>query len=251
MSDLPDELLCHIFSFLESHDSIRLSYVQDIDTYGGQSPLLIFGTIIENAFKYHQNLAILRKFRLWCINLPCKESLISKCIDSSTASSCSNHQVLDIYLAEGYLVDLSPTIFSCRKITSLRLSSGIVIDEIPSDTCVFFPCLKTLRLKSISIFGGNTLNKLLCGCPRFKVFNIERCYVLSDISTPTVMVKQLHIKYHIKPSRIHEDGDSNRVLSLSSACIVDFRRTREYNSQVTFDLLNSVSDFNLMYGVAE
>ncbi|XP_039061575.1 FBD-associated F-box protein At4g10400-like [Hibiscus syriacus] len=251
MSDLPDEILCHIFSFLESHQSIRLSSlssryrylwrsVPTFDFWDNHHSKRIFEKLIENGLKFHKNLATIRKFRLWCISLPCKESLISKCIDSATAASCSNLQVLDIYLGEGYLVDLSPIIFSCKKLTSIRLSGGIYINEIPTDTRVFFPCLKTLRLKSISIVGGNTLNKLLSGCPRFETFNIERCYVLSGIYTPTVMINKLQIKYQLKPSGIHEDGDSNRVSSLASASIIDLK-THEHNSQVTFDLLNSIS----------
>ncbi|XP_039061576.1 FBD-associated F-box protein At4g10400-like [Hibiscus syriacus] len=157
------------------------------------------------------------------------------------AAAAEVFQDANIHLAETwYFVNLSPTLFSCRKLTSLRLSGGINIDEIPTDTRLFFPCLKTLQLKSISIVGGNTLNKLLSGCPRFETFNIERCYVLSDISTPTVMIDKLHIKYQIKPSGIHEDGDSNRVSSLGFAFISD-ETTRDYNAQVTFDLLNSIS----------
>ncbi|KAK8608271.1 hypothetical protein V6N13_023698 [Hibiscus sabdariffa] len=250
LSDLPDELLCRIFSLLPTHQSIRSSCLTSryrylwrsvpiLDFWDNHYPNGCFKKAMENVLKHHETLANIRRFRLWCISPEYEESLISKWIDTCTTASCSTLQLFDVHVAWKYRLDLTPTIFSCHKLERIRLSGGIII-PIPIDTPVVFPCLKTLRFKSISVVGGNTLNKLLSGCPRIEIFDVEDCIILSDISTHKFTLEKLYIKYQLKPSRIHEDGDSNRVLSLASASIVDVACT-DYKSRLTFDFLMSIS----------
>ncbi|KAK8618672.1 hypothetical protein V6N13_132655 [Hibiscus sabdariffa] len=208
LSDLPDELLCRIFSFLPTHQPIRLSCLTSryryiwrsvpiLDFWDNHYPKGCFKKAMENALKLHETLANIRRFRLWCISLEYKESLISKWIDTCLTASCSTLQLFDVHVAWTYRLDLTPTIFSCHKLERIRLSGGIIIVDripIPINTPVVFPCLKTLRFKSISVVGGNTLNKLLTGCPRIEILDVEDCIIVSDISTHNKAARDLHVQ---------------------------------------------------------
>ncbi|KAK8687669.1 hypothetical protein V6N13_086471 [Hibiscus sabdariffa] len=202
MSKLPDDLLRRIFSFLPSHRTIRLSSlssryrylwrsVPTLDFLDNHYPRDTFEEVMENALKHHGNLETIRRFRLRCYGREYNEFLISKWMNLSTAPSCSNLQGFDVHLVDKYRVTLTCAIFSCPKLERIRLSGGIVIDEIPTDARVFLPCLKTLQFRWLSIQGDNTLNKLLYGCPRIETFDVEDCFLRSDKPRRTVTIKKL------------------------------------------------------------
>ncbi|KAK5814026.1 hypothetical protein PVK06_029478 [Gossypium arboreum] len=160
VQDLPDELLCHILSFLPSHYSIRIS-------------------CLSTRFRY-----------LWrsvpILDLPENHYNSSYPFDGIMNHVLNNHENL----------------------------TRVLVDKIPTDVRVFFPCLETARLESVPLVGGNTLSRFFFRCPQFRIFDVKNCVLHSDKIplSATVTVKKLYVEYH-------EDGDSNRVPSQASASI--------------------------------
>ncbi|KAE8668009.1 hypothetical protein F3Y22_tig00112349pilonHSYRG00007 [Hibiscus syriacus] len=247
LSDLPDKLLCHILSFLPFHSLLRMRSlstrfrylwrsVPSLDLRDNEYRPHTFKRIIDHVLRNHENLAMVKRFRLLCFDCEYGEPVICKWIDLLTTPNRSNLEVFRIHMCRQFVrglpqtlyyhLDLSRTIAPCKKLEIIWLSGEIVIEEIPIDVHVFFPCLKAFRLKGVSILGGNTLNKLLSGCPQLEIFEIKDCFLDSDrdkfpkFINPEVAIKALYLEYLVKPSGIRdEDEDSNRVLSLGSASI--------------------------------
>ncbi|KAL4297621.1 hypothetical protein GQ457_12G006300 [Hibiscus cannabinus] len=262
MSDLPDKLLCHILSFLPFHTLLRMRTVSTRFRYLWRSvPALdlrdneyrphAFKKIMDHVVKNHENLAMVKRFRLLCFDCSYGEPVICRWVDLLTSLSRSNLEVFRIHLSRQivrnlppsqYHLDLSRMNITCQKLKTIWLSGKIVIEEIPINVRVFFPCLKTFRLKGVSIVGGNTLNKLLSGSPLLEIFKVEDCFIDSDrdrfanFNLPEVTIKMLYLEYLVKPSGIHDvDGDSNHVLSPGSASI-----QVTHQSKVALDFLKSI-----------
>ncbi|XP_022737318.1 putative F-box/FBD/LRR-repeat protein At5g52460 [Durio zibethinus] len=135
-----------------------------------------------------------------------------------------------------------------RHILSFLSSHYSIPTSILSKT--FRYIWRILRVKSISSVGGNTLNKLLSGCPWFEIFHIEDCLLKSSRRRPTreVAIKKLYLEYQLtlKPRGCRIQGDSycaNRVLSLASASIDVIKYYNLYTSDtnLTFHLLKAIS----------
>ncbi|OMO80593.1 F-box/LRR-repeat protein [Corchorus capsularis] len=139
-----------------------------------------------------------RKFRLTVYDYTCNPNSVSNWIHRWTEASSLNLEELHIdvpsYVSDRY-VNLPGTVFSCRRLKSLRLSGGLRIDNIPSDAV--FPCLKTLKLLSVSFVGNPNLNNLLSSavCPMLETFHIQNCSIEQFISDHDIYRTMCVIKY--------------------------------------------------------
>ncbi|PPR88715.1 hypothetical protein GOBAR_AA31956 [Gossypium barbadense] len=222
VQDLPDELLCHILSFLPSHYSIRISCLSTRFRYLWRSvPILDlpenhynssypFDGIMNHVLNNHENLTSVRRIFLSLETATYNKSVISEWIHLSTTATSSNLE---------------------EKLKTQNFFKGVLVDKIPTDVRVFFPCLETARLESVPLVGDNTLSKFFFRCPQFRIFDVEN-YVLHSDKIPlsaTVTVKKLYVEYH-------EDCDSNRVPSQASASIDVTESSKD-----AFDILKFIS----------
>ncbi|XVF03937.1 hypothetical protein REPUB_Repub05bG0036500 [Reevesia pubescens] len=185
--------------------------------------------------KHEEYLPNVQKFRLKCYDYRYSKSTICKWIDSATASLV-NLEELNIYLhpqyaTKNYRVSLSRIVFSYKKLKDLRLAGGIIVDNIPTN--VFFPCLKTLKLTSISIVSDNPLNKKLSVvCPVLETFHIEDCSL--EILREGYTKKELCLKY-LTGSLIQDDCTNNLAcLDLASINVT------KSNGYPTFKILKQL-----------
>ncbi|XVE50305.1 hypothetical protein DITRI_Ditri01bG0151300 [Diplodiscus trichospermus] len=181
ISSLPDEILCHILSFVPSIDSIQTSILSKRFRYLWRSvPVLDFMDIIcpkdkleklvDNALSSHEDLSTVRKFFLRCYISKYSQTTISKWINSATACA-SNLEELDLYVRQKPNVYLPSAFFSCQRLKSLGLAGDIIIHNIPPD--LFFPSLKTIKFMSISIVDDNPLDKLFsAACPKLEILHL-------------------------------------------------------------------------------
>lgn len=186
VQNLPDELLRHILSFLPSHYSIRISCLSKRFRYLWRSvPILDlrenhyhssypFDGIMNHVLNNHENLTIVRRIFLWLETATYNKSVISEWIHLSTTATSSNLQEFHIDIPLNYSINLPPAIFTCQKLKTINLFKGVLVDKIPNDVRVFFPCLETARLESVPIVGGNTLSKLFFSCPRLRIFDVSK-----------------------------------------------------------------------------
>ncbi|KAE8671793.1 hypothetical protein F3Y22_tig00111917pilonHSYRG00030 [Hibiscus syriacus] len=213
ISDLPDEILSHIFSFLESHQPIRLislssryrylrRSVPTIDSWDNHHSKRSFEKLIGNALKYHQNLAILQKFRLWCISFLCKESLISNCIDSSTAAislSTKSGPALVCYSRALRPSDLNDSIIGSNTLNKLRLSSNEIYNSNYVNGLVFWPNLTHLEVKArMYLYDPQALSLLLTHSPNLISLVLEKA------KGPNNGEKQLRHEKHYRYVTSHD-----------------------------------------------
>ncbi|XP_021287386.1 F-box/LRR-repeat protein 13-like [Herrania umbratica] len=244
ISDLPDEILCKILSSLPSHSAIRTSIlssrfrylwrsVRILDFRDNLSPAKTFEKFLDKALSNHEELHRLRTFRLRCYDPSYSVTKMSNWILSATAS-VSTLEELDIYVNNVHkihYVNLPCILFSCQRLKSLKLAGCNIVDSIPAD--VVFPCLKTLKLVSISILDDNLFNKLLSAFPVLERFHIEDCLKGSG----------LHVKY-LRGSMIQGDCQNN-LLSLDAASINVTEPNRASTSKLLTTIYNKVKQLEI------
>ncbi|CAH2069760.1 unnamed protein product [Thlaspi arvense] len=78
---------------------------------------------------------------------------------------------------------------SCRMLVTLKLSNVVLVDDVASP--VSFPSLKKLSLKSIKYPNDVFVDKLLSGCPVLQDLVVEKC---PGDNVPILSVRILHLK---------------------------------------------------------
>ncbi|XVF70564.1 hypothetical protein PTKIN_Ptkin11bG0172000 [Pterospermum kingtungense] len=203
ISSLPDDILLRIISFLSPNDTLRTRFLSTrfqklwwSICFDCRDNLYLpdkFEKFIEKALSNHENLPWVQKFRLRCYHTTYTTAKIYKWIDSAVTASVSNLQELDIYVRRDRRgVKLPCSVFTCRKLRFLKLAGGVIVDEIPTGR-VDFPCLKTLKLVSISILESiSFVSAVLISsfCPVLEISHIEDCFLKNPLTSET-----LHLKY--------------------------------------------------------
>ncbi|OMP04458.1 hypothetical protein COLO4_09618 [Corchorus olitorius] len=236
LSNLPDDVLLRILSLLpSSHDSIRTSCLSSRFRHLWKSvPILdcrdnlcranTFEAFMNNVLHNHE----LRvwKFRLQVYDYTCIPNSVYNWIHRFTEASSLNLEELHIHVplyVRDRHVNLPGAVFSCPRLKNLRLIGGLRIDNIPSD--VGFPCLKTLKLISVSLVGNPNLNNLLSSavCPMLETFHIENCSieVIEQIGDNNIH-KTFVIKYiRGTMGEISDYCSSNQLSTVDSAPNMD------------------------------
>ncbi|CAA7030529.1 unnamed protein product [Microthlaspi erraticum] len=176
ISNQPDEIICHIVSFLSAKDAAfttvlskrwhnQFTIIPDLkienasDKDGERFKTFLDGVLALPASTRVRNFSL----NWWDVDESVHYDHINTCL-----RHVLNHGVLDLALwiggVQGYSLPFQ--VFTCKTITKLSLGFGFAIDILPPNA--FLPALKTLSLFSVMFreFGGRCAFKTLLGaCP--------------------------------------------------------------------------------------
>ncbi|CAH8358088.1 unnamed protein product [Eruca vesicaria subsp. sativa] len=164
ISNLPDDIIHHIGSFLSAKEAAFATLLskrwRNLFTI---IPKLHFdGSIKTNSFKEFVDgvLALpvssrVGTFSLKCKHVPQYEDLINRCL-----RHILNRGVLVLELhnhiklaRKGHRYSLPLDVFTCKTVTTLKLGSGFVVELLPAH--VSLPSLKSLFLDSVRFHGSD------------------------------------------------------------------------------------------------
>ena len=188
ISDLPDSLLCHILSFVQTQKAVATSvlssrwkrlwiHVPALDLYDvGRQPIpLLYRILLLN------KAPSLRNFNLeWYYY--CDSLHLNTWIDTAIERNVENlyleifldydyhpHGKDDVY--RGELYELPISFYACKTVVVLHLSGGIELDPPPSFQ---LPCLKKLCLRDVFYCYEDSLPRLFSGCPVLEDLKVIR-----------------------------------------------------------------------------
>ncbi|KAK6132359.1 hypothetical protein DH2020_033919 [Rehmannia glutinosa] len=179
LSALPDDVICHILSFLSSKNSVATSvlgrrwkflwtFVPNIDlglTYGDDDVNLWTDTNLWNGFPkiIINRVMLLHKaprintFRL-CNNLhDCREYELRAWIRTAISRGVRN-----IEICFNYNIYLPQCLFTYKTLVDLTLICHV---DIPVSFDVYLPALKKLTLGIVRYESAESFSRLLSGCP--------------------------------------------------------------------------------------
>ncbi|KAJ1411647.1 F-box-like domain superfamily [Sesbania bispinosa] len=207
ISELPDEVLCHILSFLPSKEAIATStlstkwkslwtmvpvldfehFIRDVSITKVNFPFTPevialadkFSSTVNKFLSLRKTESITR-FRIKCRLYPCNSTDVSNWVSAAIAGKVEHlsisllmrHQKLP-YLQNSQICFSPPNaLFNCSTIVSLNLE-GCFLLRVPSS--VHLPCLKNLRLHVGMVFNYD-ISRFLSGCPALEMFYVKRKY---------------------------------------------------------------------------
>lgn len=212
VSNLPDELLCHILSFLTTKEAALTSILSK-----RWRNMFVFGPnldIDDSEFLYPQEGkrerdGVLESFMEFVdrvlelqgtstinkVSLKCRTGVDAKRVDrwicNVLARGVSNLG-LSIVLGDRYR--LHPRGFENRKLVKLKIGSGIDLGWC--NGAIYLPMLKTLVLESVEFCADYKLKMLLAACPALEVLEMDNVKGLdhSNETVSSASLKSLIIK---------------------------------------------------------
>ncbi|XP_050375512.1 F-box/LRR-repeat protein At4g14103-like [Argentina anserina] len=208
ISDLPDSLLCHILSFMPTKDSVSTSVlssrwkrvwasVPSLDFRETHSDSESFVLFVSRVL-YFRNSSDIQKFKLKCY---CVERFSH--IDGWIRTAIMHNLVeLDLCVEkdasymEDFRLELPKSLFMCKTLVKLNLSSIFIINP-PTSWCL--PHLRVLFI-TVKNPGSDLMENLLPGCPAledFSIFgNVGEGYLNFNISA--LELKKLQISLYTR-----------------------------------------------------
>lgn len=186
ISDLPDNILHHILSFLAIKDLIRTSFISrrwrclwtsvpTLDFDGLVfSPKIKFANFVDSVL-HRRDICSIEKFRLRFALYYCTNDRVQSWIRAAISHNVAELSVSS-YSLHSFL--LPNHIFTCTSLTVLTLNLNHSTLSLPS--AIHLPSLKTLLLSSL-IFDNDNLSQLFSSSPILETVHIEGC-LLSDIA---------------------------------------------------------------------
>ncbi|XVF77566.1 hypothetical protein PTKIN_Ptkin14bG0055300 [Pterospermum kingtungense] len=211
LSDLPDEILCHIISLLPIKETVRTSVLSTrwlnlftlISTLNldedknrpRMAPLYGFMSIVDRVLLTRQGIDV-DKFRVKC----------GRAVDPWRAQGwiqyALGHNVRNLELELGVSMEhfILPTGLLTRKTLvtlKLQMEDNYVL-QIPSK--VSLPCLKKLHLKSIEFSDDDSVERLFSSCSTLEELVVQSCNFenITEISVVNSTLKRLTISHHPK-----------------------------------------------------
>ncbi|KAL7144323.1 hypothetical protein ABFS83_07G004800 [Erythranthe nasuta] len=162
ISGLPDEILCHILSFLPTKISVSTSifsrrwkflwaYVPSLSFECGEKE-----DIIDKVFMLRK-VENIHTFRL-TQDVDCTDHQMEAWMTSATA-----HNLQNLELPYLFSVVVPRCVFTCKTLVDLRLQNCEALIPIGNGICL--PRLKTLHLIKFHFEDDDTLQHLISGCP--------------------------------------------------------------------------------------
>ncbi|KAH9651559.1 F-box/LRR-repeat protein [Citrus sinensis] len=212
LSNLPEPIIHHIFSFLGTIDVVRASAVsRKWRCFWLSIPYLNFN--IHNIWSNPQEKWSLEKinekfkdFVNWVLlsqngSINIQRFLLScfNCVDDYTlyrwlsAVAQRNVQVLDLDIISEEPIKLPLCLVTCESLVSLKLDFGKKVYhqgvlELP--TCAGFTRLKSLDLQKVELLDSNLFRKFISSCPLLENLNMAACFFrdfkILDISTTSL-----------------------------------------------------------------
>ncbi|CAI0464561.1 unnamed protein product [Linum tenue] len=196
LSSLPDEILTHILSSLQTKYAVSTSVLSrrwkdlwtrvsiiDLDNQSldglfsdrgvQEARDLEFSRFVRRVLSKHKNLNSLMRFHLaYCSNV--RPICLSK-IELNAAS-----QLEEIVIKLPYRMRKLPRSFYTLKNLKVLKLSGLKI--ITAQGSVFLPSLKVLELWRVETVNGKALSRLITGCPVLETVHLEECYCPSELN---------------------------------------------------------------------
>jgi len=212
ISSLPDEIICHILSFLPTKEVVTtsvlstrwktlwtsvltLDFEDNCSCFFNTTFASIVGSILDQRkAKSIKRLCLLNHNKSFSLDL------IATLV--STAVSQNLHE-LNLFSYCYLELTLPNTLFTCKTISVLKLSFGSTIN-LNGISSFHLPSLKILHLYMLYLANDESLMRFFSGCPSLE----ELCYeeVKSFNSTPFKIflssLKKLHLKCHDKRVQI-------------------------------------------------
>ncbi|XP_022717933.1 F-box protein At4g22280-like [Durio zibethinus] len=207
ISGLPDEILCHVMSFLPLKEAIRtsilstrwskvftlmsnLNFEDCLKTQKSES--FRFMNFVDRVLFYHTG--VVDK-----LHLKCGEFIDSYRVDGWMRYALKNKvRELDLCLNCKDFRKLPLGVFTCKTLVSLRLdkhSKCKLALELPVKIC--FPSLKSLHLSGIGLPDDGSIQRFFSSCSVLEELVVDRCFLKKqckfNVSSPTL--KRLTISY--------------------------------------------------------
>ncbi|XP_010507533.1 PREDICTED: F-box/LRR-repeat protein At3g58980-like [Camelina sativa] len=174
INNLPDEIICHIVSFLSAKEAAFASVLSK--RWRNQFNIMLsveFNDSVNNPTSLsdflNRVLALPLSSRIRNFSLKCRKrdlrpqyALVNRCL-RNVLKRCVLDLKLSIEAEQGYSLPLE--VFTCKTLVKLELGTGFDIDILPEDALL--PSLKTLFLDSVKFYDrcGCAFQKLLSACP--------------------------------------------------------------------------------------
>ncbi|TYG77833.1 hypothetical protein ES288_D02G007400v1 [Gossypium darwinii] len=235
ISNFPDDIRCHILSFLPIHEAVRTSILStkwrnlfasistvDFDTYllrGLTERNIIdsFKNFVDRLLKFPDQLSLdcfrLRADGIASWNDGYHDFDVSGWICGAV---CRGVKEIDLYL-DNFCHTLPALLFTCHSLRTLTLvAKDSKIFEVPSEVCL--RNLKTLCITS-SVLVGDSLNRLISNCHVLEDLTFDECSVVNarDINIQIPSLKSLFLDFFFSI------GDSNYVVVINAPNLVYFR----------------------------
>ncbi|CAL9245424.1 unnamed protein product [Arabidopsis halleri] len=224
ISNLPNELMYHLISFLSAKEATCLKYaskkwlnlVTIIPLVVDSSSSAISGSFKDFADRIQlarRSSHRMRRFSLKLQSLDFAQySIVNDCLRQVLECGVLDLE-LDINVKGDYSLPFE--IFTCQSVVKLKLGSGFVIDILPKNAML--PALKTLLLDSVRFddTGGCAFTRLLSVCPVLEELVIDgfNCELWNWSHTVSSQIlKRLTIRRdYSKDSDNYEDYDFKRI----------------------------------------
>ncbi|XP_050208657.1 F-box/LRR-repeat protein At1g06630-like [Mercurialis annua] len=234
LSNLPDAVLVHIISRLETKEAIRTSVLSkrweclwaskyDFTFEEGCNNRRSFRSIVDRAFAIGESSSI-NEFRLSC-KVGRDDSDIKTWICAAVKRRV---QVVSIKL-DGVLV-LPPCLLTCATLTSLCLNLSDT-SSLPTSICL--PALKLLELDSVLFLADNSLHNLLSGCPVLEELIFSECcwLKLTSFSISATMLQHLEIIEEIWFRSNSSSSDGSQVVKFGTCNFKSFNHCGDVGNE--------------------
>ncbi|KAK7272524.1 hypothetical protein RJT34_29176 [Clitoria ternatea] len=225
ISNLPDDVICHILSFLSTKEVVATSVlstrwrslwtlVPTLDFEDDWRCFLrtSFVNVVGNVLAQRKAKSI-KRLNLSSYIKSYGPDLIHTLVSTAVAQNLAE---LNLFLFYPFQAGLPSTLFTCRTITVLKLGWTINVNLTSS---IYLPSLKILHLYLLYFANDDSLVRLLSGCPVLE----ELCYEDMKLNNTTSLkvyvpsLKKLHVKSHDKI--LHVDAPSLEYLQLEDTKI--------------------------------
>ncbi|XP_012848319.1 PREDICTED: F-box/FBD/LRR-repeat protein At2g26030-like [Erythranthe guttata] len=203
LSDLPDSVLTHILSFLQTKDSVRTSVLARRWRYlWAYVPTLDFDGENKDFINKAMLLHIVERVNTFRLLLDKDYSFHDYPLDTWTAFAIMRRvQNLDLCLR--FQVALPRRLFTCKTLVHLSLTS---CGAIPKSGAVCLPSLKKLHLIRVRYEADESLPYLISSCPVLEELLIESIMHLVSciISSPTIKWLTVQFQFNRYRSYSHD-----------------------------------------------
>ncbi|GFP90326.1 F-box/LRR-repeat protein at4g14096 [Phtheirospermum japonicum] len=244
LSGLPDDVICHILSFLPTTLSVATSAL-------ARRWRFVWAHVPNLDFKSHMTrsrlsrvdiinrVVLLYKYRSYDHALHSKFQL-EKCI-----TAVMERKVKEIDLSFPNYVVLPSYIFTCKNLIDLRLS---YCGYIPTTGDVCLPALKTLHLDSVRYESDKSLVHLLSGCPVLEELLVHYAGTSYCASVSSTTIKRLLLKSDIysyfygKLRKVKIDAPALRFLRLEGCVPEEKLSNSSMEMEIIFDVTHLMKD---------
>ncbi|TXG67879.1 hypothetical protein EZV62_009154 [Acer yangbiense] len=268
LSSLPENIIRHILSFLDSIDIVRASAVSRKWRYIWVSmPYLCvdipyrmkFNDFVDWVLMFRNRLVDIQILRISDLNLE-ENYAFYRLMDVVTEF---NLQELDLMIQSSDKIELPQCILNCRSLVSLKLSLYRLGTFPGLKKCMFpgFSRLKSLELCSVMFMDSLSLANFVSSCPHLENLSLDYCSFVDDNIIEITAASLKHLSFILPKGNMHFKGPIRREqtikFGLKVACpnLVSLKvvnlRSHEFSFQEMNSLQNLLMDLDRHYNDLE